>query len=127
MAVTPASRSVLLFAVVLAAGGIAAMILRDRLHPKPAVVGTIRNAELASRPTTIGFSKSEIPPRSYGEVLSKHFPDAPTTQPLGRTLLMRDAGHFVLPHRVHLDRRGVLWITREDALPTDEALVAAAR
>jgi hypothetical protein len=59
-------------------------------------------------------------------LIRHHYPNYPTTQPLGEALRMHDAGHFVIPDPVMLDQaRGVLFVTREDALPTAELLTGS--
>mgnify|MGYP005842416411 CR=1 FL=1 len=57
-------------------------------------------------------------PATYFELVLRKYPAIPATQPLGVPLDYSDAGHLVFHEPVHLDRAGVLWITRDDVEPT---------
>ncbi len=78
-----------------------------------------------TQPATQPVAVAEPPPRTYWELLHREFPRLATTQPIDQTLNMRDWGHFPISHPVHIDRRGVLWITRPDAEETDALLATA--
>jgi hypothetical protein len=61
------------------------------------------------------------------ELVLKHYPSFPTTQPLKQTLTIKDAGHILVPDPFYLDGRGVVWITRADAEETETLLPKASR
>ena len=114
-----ANRLVLIIAVLVAAGGVAFLIVRDRLFGRSATT------QPSTRPTTqLAASQPSTQPKAptdYLGVIRDHYPDYPATQPLNRPLALRDAGQFLIPDPVHLDpHRGVLFITRADAPTTDE-------
>ncbi|HEV8604926.1 MAG TPA: hypothetical protein VGQ99_06150 [Tepidisphaeraceae bacterium] len=79
----------------------------------------------STQPTAQPIIALQSPPRTYMELINRQFPRLATTQPIEQTLNMRDWGHFHIPHPLHIDRRGVLWITRPDAEETETLLPTA--
>src|SRR5215212_1403406 len=67
------------------------------------------------------------PTTSYVDVIRASYPKLPATQPLGVPVEMEYAGHWILPDPIYLCPRGDLWITNQDALPTDEVLKTAVK
>lgn len=103
---------------------VGALILWQRMQPKPPP------PPAATRPATSPVTVAEPPkkdapkpPHDYLSLIQHHHPAYPATQPVDRALHPSYAGHFILDEPVHLDaRRGVLFITRDDAPPTAELL-----
>lgn len=109
-------------AIVIAFVLIAIVYKRHDKHPLPQK--SLATAP-ATQPATQPIIVAEPPPRTYWELIHREFPKLATTQPIDQTLNMRDWGHFLISHPVHVDRRGVLWITRPDAEDTQTVLTGA--
>jgi hypothetical protein len=118
------TRVILLAAVVVAIVVVATIVSRKLKHP-PAVQITPPATAPATKPSTEPIIAVEPPPRTYFELLHREFPKLATTQPIDQTLNMRDWGHFLIPHPLHIDRRGGMWITRADAEETETVLGTA--
>ncbi len=69
----------------------------------------------ASQPVVTG-------PATFTELVRRHYPRYPTTQPLDVPLPLNYAGQFIIPDRIYLDGDGFLWVTRDDVEPAESRL-----
>jgi hypothetical protein len=120
-----------LLVIVAAIGG--AVILQKfvRRPSRPVVVDA--NYPPATQPATHPAPPAPIAPPipkatgSYLQVVRAAYPDFPATQPLDFPLDLAQAAHLVVHDPIYLSNppRADLWITREDAEPTQKVLTDA--
>lgn len=103
------------------------LLVRDRVYPNKPIVYQTRSATAPSTHPSSAPTEPERPPRTYMELVLKHYPSFPTTQPLKQNLTIKDAGHILIPDPFFLDGRGVIWITRADAEETETLLPIISR
>jgi hypothetical protein len=112
-------------------GAVVAFVLlrdRDSRGAKP-VAASQPSTQPATAPATqpTAAAAKPAPPKTYMDVVFAHYPQFPTTQPLGMPLDLRDGARLIIEDPIYLDPIGHLWITRVDADPTPAVLKRAAK